>query len=268
MLSFTITANTPTAATAVNPSYAEKLPDRGGKSTAEMAAVLYSEEMFFGNRNVFPYTGITLVKNTHVLGAIQSLPRPDLRDETAWVDWLTRHTKTKPTRISDVSILWSDFIRVVDLAEAVTRKVVADLAFIFLDSTIEEQDEERLLLLGNLIDWPSRPATDFMRVIHLALKKGALRFARELSEKGAKYFPNDTALQKAARVLAPPRVVRHDVPPDPAVKENREWLSLHAKSHHGKWVALRNGELVGVAETLRDLANQVGESSEVLFTKV
>jgi len=92
--------------------------------------------------------------------------------------------------------------------------------------------------------------------------------ARELSAKGAERYPDYPELQKAARVLAPPKVIRSDLPPTPSVKANREWLKENAKNYRGRWVALRNGELVGVANSFEELTGQIKNTRGILLTKV
>jgi len=152
--------------------------------------------------------------------------------------------------------------------EKITRSFVDAFLIALLERAAESGDESVFLGIEKAIDWSARLPEDFIRGINLALKAGAFLLARELSAKGAKRYPDHLELQKAARVLAPPKVIRSDLPPTPSVKANREWLKENAKNYRGRWVALRNGEIVGVATSFDELAKQVGDTRGILLTRV
>ena len=137
-----------------------------------------------------------------------------------------------------------------------------------LEEVAEAEEEAALLSIGKAVDWSERSAEDFVLGIKLALKAGVFLLARELASEGAKRHPEHEELQKSARVLAPPKVIRSDLPPAPSVKANREWLKAHAKNYRGRWVALRNGELVRVANSFDELLEQVDDTQGILLTKV
>jgi hypothetical protein len=109
---------------------------------------------------------------------------------------------------------------------------------------------------------------DFIRDIQQALRKGEFTAARRLAVEGATRYPTHPELQKYAHILAPPRVIRSNVPPTSSVRANRDWLKAHRKDYEGHWVALRNGELVGCADSLDTLMEHVNETDGVLLTKV
>lgn len=115
--------------------------------------------------------------------------------------------------------------------------------------------------------WDSTPAADFVRAIGLALKAGAYLAARQISDEAIKQHPDDSELREYARALSPPKVVSRDVPSQPSFQANREWLNKYAQQHSGKWVALRNGELLGLADSFDELFERIGRSKEVLFTR-
>jgi hypothetical protein len=148
------------------------------------------------------------------------------------------------------------------------RSFFDDFLMALLEEVAEVEDEATFISIGKAIDWSDRSEEDFVRGIKLALKAGAFLFARELSSEGAKRYPEHRELQKSARVLAPPKVIRSDLPSAPSVKANREWLKEHAKDYRGRWVALRNGGLVGVASSFDELVEQVGDTQGILLTKV
>ena len=92
--------------------------------------------------------------------------------------------------------------------------------------------------------------------------------ARELSAEGVRRYPHNSELQKYARALAPPKVVRSDLAPTLSIRANRNWLKEHVQSYKGRWVALRNGELQGMANSLDDLVEQLGDTKGMLLTRV
>jgi hypothetical protein len=118
------------------------------------------------------------------------------------------------------------------------------------------------------LSWTTRPQEDLLRGVHLALRVGAFLFARELSTEGARRYPHNPELQRYAGVLAPPKVVRSDLAPAPSVKANRNWLKEHVQSYKGRWVALQNGELKGVANSLDELVERLGDTKGMLLTRV
>lgn len=148
------------------------------------------------------------------------------------------------------------------------RSFFDDFLLAFLEEVAEAEDEAAFLFIGKAIDWSGRTAEEFVRGIKLALKAGALLFARELSSEGVKRYPDHRELQKSARVLAQPKVIRSDLPPVPSVKANREWLKEHAKDYRGRWIALRNGELKEDANSFDELVEKVGDTQGILLTKV
>ena len=109
------------------------------------------------------------------------------------------------------------------------------------------------------IDWEKKPAKDFIRAIDLALKVGAHMAARKLATDGAEFHFDSEELQKYARVLAPAKVLPDRAQSTVDPKANIAWLKANKANHKGQWVALRNGELLGEADSYRNLIEQVGE---------
>lgn len=152
--------------------------------------------------------------------------------------------------------------------EKITRNLVDSFLMALLEGAAESGDESVFLSLEKAIDWSARSPENLLRGVHLALRVRAFSVARELSAEGARRYPNNPELQKYARVLAPPKVVRSDLAPTPSVKANRNWLKERAQSYKGRWVALRNGELKGVANSLDELVEQLGDTKGMLLTRV
>lgn len=137
-----------------------------------------------------------------------------------------------------------------------------------LELAAEAGDERAFIQAARQIDWLERSAADFGRAVHLALKAGAHLLARNLAAEGARLHPEHPELQKMDRILAPPRIVRTHVPPDPSVRANAEWLRTHAAAYRGQWVALKNGMLVASAPTARELKERLPGVQGILLTRV
>jgi hypothetical protein len=120
------------------------------------------------------------------------------------------------------------------------------------------------------IDWGSKPAADFVRAIRLALEAGAHMAARKLAQTGAEKYPEDEALQRWAYLLAPPKVTVLKQPPNPGITANRDWMKANWETYQGKWVALRSGELLTVADSMDGVLEQVGDvkGTGILVTRV
>jgi hypothetical protein len=132
----------------------------------------------------------------------------------------------------------------------------------------EAGDEDTFLRAIHGIDWSQRPASDFIRAVKLALAAGAHLAARKLARQGAYQHPEDSELETMARVLAPPRVIRADLPPTPNVAANQAWLRAHAEEYQGQWVALRDGRLLAAAPTAVELGANVTNTEGVMVTRV
>ncbi len=129
-------------------------------------------------------------------------------------------------------------------------------------------DAQAFANASRLIDWSTRAPDEFERAIHWALTAGAHLAARALATIGATKYPDHAELQKAARILAPPKVLRRDLPADPTIRANHDWLSANRAQYSGQWVALHNGQLLATAQSFRTLLQQVAVTPEILFTKV
>lgn len=120
------------------------------------------------------------------------------------------------------------------------------------------------------IDWNTRSVEEVVEGARLALGVGAHLLARDLVLANAPRFPDHPELQKMAHILAPPRVTVSPTPPDPSRKGNMTWLKNHWEAYRGKWVALRSGELLAVADSMNALLEQVGEvkNTNIMVTPI
>jgi len=135
-----------------------------------------------------------------------------------------------------------------------------------LEQAAEKRDEGAFLQVVRTADWQRCSPSDFLHAVSLALQAGAHLAARQISSEGAQFHPDDQELQRYARVLAPPRVISNSLPADPTQEANRAWLLANRGAHSGRWVALRNGQLLGVADSITQLIEQIGDPQGVFLT--
>jgi hypothetical protein len=136
-----------------------------------------------------------------------------------------------------------------------------------LEKAANAKDELAFISALEGVSLRNKSAADFIKIIKFALRAGAYLAAREISDEAIKQHPDNSELREYARAISPPKVVSRDVPSKPSFQANREWLNKYAEQHSGKWVALRNGELLGLADSFDELFERIGRSKEVLFTK-
>ena len=151
--------------------------------------------------------------------------------------------------------------------ELTSGQPTLDYEMLRLEAAAQSGSEREFLATYRGLNWSRRSPEDIMQAVQWALAAGAHLAARNLSARGAALYPNHAELQKYARVLAPPKIIRRD-PPRPSIQADHNWLKANRERFRGQWVALRNGDLLGAAPTLQTLTNKVGKSPEIFFTKV
>src|SRR5690606_2618637 len=106
--------------------------------------------------------------------------------------------------------------------------------------------------------------------VRLALKVGAHIIARKLALEGVERFPEDAELKKMARILGPPKVAVSNRPAEPGIGDNMAWLTAHWEEYKGKWVALRDGQVLATADSFEGVIEQVGpvKNTGILVTKL
>ena len=145
-----------------------------------------------------------------------------------------------------------------------------DELFERLKMAAEWNNEGAFLRAYREIDWAKESPERHISAVRLALASGAYQAAQQLAAKGAERFPAYLPLRKMAKILAPPGVRHSPLPADSGLSANRDWLRSHRDEYKGRWVALRDGELLGIAETADQLAGKVGEirNQKILITQV
>lgn len=143
--------------------------------------------------------------------------------------------------------------------ELQSRKTGRD-ALRILEQAARARDEVGFAKALLAIDWDTRSALEYMRAINLAIEIGAHMAARKLATEGAEYHFDSEELQKYARVLAPPRLLTNRPQSSVNPRANVTWLKTHKDQYKGKWIAIKNGEFLGSADSYRALADQLGET--------
>lgn len=156
--------------------------------------------------------------------------------------------------------------RIIKLWRAERMRHRENVGFSRLERAAQVGSESLFIESLETIDWKDRPASDFTKGIRLALQAGAHLAARQISERASRVYPSNAELQRFNRALAPPRVISSTLPSDEAGNANRKWLQAHIGEYKGRWVAVRNGELLGVADSLPQLTADVRDTTDVLLT--
>jgi hypothetical protein len=136
-----------------------------------------------------------------------------------------------------------------------------------LETYARQEDGRNFQKLTEQINWEAHPPAVLKRAIDLALSMELTRLAMDLAQKGGTLFPFDEEMQNAAKVLRPPIVRVIDRPPS-YVDSSLEWITAHAAEYKGKWIAVRDNELLAVAPTLKELAARTTLGTDTLVTKV
>jgi hypothetical protein len=69
-------------------------------------------------------------------------------------------------------------------------------------------------------------------------------------------------------MLAPAKVLRANLPPDPGVLQNHEWLKKHASEYRKRWVALENGNLLFSGDTVAEVGSKLPDRKGVLIMRI
>jgi len=80
--------------------------------------------------------------------------------------------------------------------------------------------------------------------------------------------PTSLLGEPPASAWQPPRVLRTDLPPQPDVLLDHEWIKAHSEEYRGRWIALRRGELVAAALTGSELRRKLGSAKGLFVTRL
>lgn len=207
-------------------------------------------------------------EHSHDLPSVVDVEREWLRQEfLEWLELERVEAKRLAWKLLRARRTGTDLTTLEEVLRIFWEHREQERAMARLEDAAKAKDEHAFLEAFKDIEWRNRPPTDFIRAARLALKAGVYAAAYQVSAEGAKYHPDDPEIQKYARVLAPPKVVSNTVSPDSTLKANREWLEAHEGEYRGQWVAIRDGELLGTANSLKELSRQVGNVKDALLTR-
>lgn len=138
-----------------------------------------------------------------------------------------------------------------------------------LEQSFEAWDTRRFGELVRETDWVERRPEELERAISLSFSMNQTRLVRELAALGGRLFPGNKQLQHLAHVFAPTtgRIVKGSKPTT-SLYDSMEWFSEHANEYKGQYVAVRDGNFLGAAATMEDLATIVQFDELTLVTRV
>ena len=102
--------------------------------------------------------------------------------------------------------------------------------------------------------------TLYQTVIRLAFQDEAFELIQNLIASGLAQYPDDGWLQRAKRVMAPPKEIGTS-PSRPNFAAAWAWVREHSLEYHNQWVALRGAELIGTADSYDSLVTTLGEAA-------
>lgn len=139
-----------------------------------------------------------------------------------------------------------------------------------LEQVASEADARTFVNLVEVVDWSVRRPDELTAAIDLALREERSVLATRLAQLGRVLFPHHGRIERAARVLAPGSAHSTTLPPVEGLSASRRWLRAHTDEYRGQWVAVRQGELVGVAPSLEEMRTIVDleEDTNLLVTRV
>ncbi|MFN8459604.1 MAG: hypothetical protein U0401_33985 [Anaerolineae bacterium] len=141
-------------------------------------------------------------------------------------------------------------------------------ALTLLEEFAQADERQQFAARVNTIDWSVYQPEQLMRAIDLALRLELSSLAIRLAQQGKQLFPNHEHIQQAAQVLAPPIGREVSRPYTQKLNASQSWLREHASEYRGRWVAVREGELVATAESLQELATVMGQDENTINTLI
>ena len=101
---------------------------------------------------------------------------------------------------------------------------------------------------------PIPPAEHIRRLVEANRVEDARRYAEERLAQG------DTSVESWAHLLSPPRVTTSSYRPRRNFGADNAWLRENREAFLGRWVALRDGQLLDTDIALRALIERLTES--------
>ena len=116
----------------------------------------------------------------------------------------------------------------------------------------------------------TKTAEEFVKAADVEFDRGDWNAAWKVAVEGLKYHPDHAKLQKYAHILAPPKVTVVPRDPDRVPGANLDWLKKNLDEYRGRWVAIKNGQLLATGNSHDEVVAQVGpvKNTGILVTKV
>jgi hypothetical protein len=165
-----------------------------------------------------------------------------------------------------MSAFRDDYVRESEPTQAILP--AQNALFLLLDVLVQENNRQAFVLLAEGIDWSIHQPSDLLHAIDLALNLELSSLAMTLARKGADFFPGHGRILQAARALAPPVVSTEPGRDMRGLEDSKIWLEEHASEYRGHWVAVRDGNLLKAATTLKALKQDIGDGEEAARTLV
>ncbi len=137
-----------------------------------------------------------------------------------------------------------------------------------LQKKAERGDKQAFVQLIEGTEWAEKRPEEILQTIDLALSLEMASLAIKLAQQGHRLFPNHPRFQQTAEVLSPPRVRSTTDKPATGVKESMSWFGTHAQAYRGRWVAVREGQLVGTAASFKELVALIGRVENTFISKI
>lgn len=165
-----------------------------------------------------------------------------------------------------VSITRHDYAQAGDVHQ--TSITPQSVPVILLEESARAGDHRTFAALAEAIDWAARRPDELTTAIDLALSLEMATLAIKLAQLGGRLFPEHERVQRAARVLAPPVVRAVRAPRARGLSASMAWFRKHASQYRGQWLAVREGQLLGTAASLKELIAVIGQGEDAISTIV
>mgnify|MGYP006272214089 CR=1 FL=1 len=111
---------------------------------------------------------------------------------------------------------------------------------------------------------------EFISAADKELDRDDWNAAWKIATEGLKHFPEHKELQKYAYILAPTKVTSVNRGGHPEIGADHEWMKKHRLEYRGRWVAIKNGQLLASGKNLDEIVDQIGEikNTGILVTAI
>lgn len=105
------------------------------------------------------------------------------------------------------------------------------------------------------------------KLLGALLSSEEIEKARSLLDLTGKYFPDDPAFSLAKKIIAPPKLISSTKSEIDGINETIQFFKTLGKSFDKKWIAVSKGQLLGVSDSYKTLAENFNDKN-VFITKV